>query len=168
MSQSNYLSPPTFVSPIIVNSTTGQTQFSPIWLAWFVQLAQLLSKITGSGGAIAHNTLSGLQGGTPAGGGQYYHLTQAQATLVAQMPNIGNVPQSASVGPITYTLPLSTSNVNFMLNIWKSDSSANHVTIATTGSDTISGLATYVLTTQWQAVMLVSDGAGHWVILGHS
>lgn len=168
MTQSNYLQPPTFASPVIVNSTTGQTQFSPIWLSWFVQLAQLLSTISAGGGSIAHNTLAGLQGGSSGGGGQYYHLTQAQATLVANQPNIGNVPVSAASAPQTYTLPLSTSNVNFMLNIWKSDSSANHVTIATTGSDTISGVSTYLLTSQWQAVMLVSDGAGHWVVLGHS
>lgn len=48
-------------------------KFNPVWLKWFIDL---IDDIT-TGGAVDHNTLSGLQGGTA---GQYYHLTAAQHT----------------------------------------------------------------------------------------
>lgn len=38
--------PPTFASPVIVNPQTGQNQFNPIWLQWFLVLAQFLQGTT--------------------------------------------------------------------------------------------------------------------------
>lgn len=44
----NYPTPPTFALPVIVNPQSGDNQFNPIWLQWFLQLAQFLSS-TGTG-----------------------------------------------------------------------------------------------------------------------
>jgi len=38
--------PPTFSSPVIVNPQTGQNQFNPIWLQWFLTLASFLGGTT--------------------------------------------------------------------------------------------------------------------------
>lgn len=38
-----YPTPPTFALPVIVNPQSGDNQFNPIWLQWFLQLAQFLS-----------------------------------------------------------------------------------------------------------------------------
>lgn len=67
--------PPTFADPVIVDEQTKRGKFNPIWLKWFLDLTQVISASGGSGGAIAHNATSGLQGGTA---NQYFHLTSAQ------------------------------------------------------------------------------------------
>ena len=92
--------PPTFASPIVlppsavgrigsqggdqarqifesVQMILAAVQFNPIWVKWFVDIAQLLT-ISGAGGnnqGIQHNALNGIQGGTT---GSYYHFTQTQ------------------------------------------------------------------------------------------
>lgn len=35
--------PPTFANPVVVNPSTGENQFNPIWLQWFLVLASFLS-----------------------------------------------------------------------------------------------------------------------------
>jgi hypothetical protein len=65
--------PPTFADPVIVDERTKKGRFNPIWLKWFVDLAQTLNDSGGT--TIDHNSLGGLQGGTSS---QYYHLTSAQ------------------------------------------------------------------------------------------
>lgn len=70
-----YLPPPTYAEVILVDKG-GNPKFNPIWLDWFVRLVQA----TSSSGSLDHNLLADLQGG---GVNEYYHLTAAQATLVA-------------------------------------------------------------------------------------
>lgn len=74
--------PPTWALPVIEDPRTKESQFNPIWLKWFVDLAAILTGVGGS--SPNHNLLSGLQGGSnsPA---QYYHLTQAQNTTVGNI-----------------------------------------------------------------------------------
>lgn len=62
--------PPTYAEVILTDPTTGKGSFNPIWLNWFITLAQSLS-----GGGMDHENLSGLLGGGP---NDHYHLTQAQ------------------------------------------------------------------------------------------
>lgn len=68
--------PPTYAEPTIVDPNSGKAQFNPIWLKWFLDVAQFLS---GVGLTITqqidHNALGDLQGGAL---GQFYHLTAAQ------------------------------------------------------------------------------------------
>lgn len=70
--------PPTYALPILVDEDNPrESQFSPIWLKWFIDLVELLNAAGGT--VLDHNSLSGLQGGTS---GEYYHLTAAQHTDV--------------------------------------------------------------------------------------
>lgn len=71
---------------------------------------------------------------------------------------------SASGGIKNITLPVATSvGRGYRVKIKKIDSSSNPVNILTPGSETIDGAATLALTSQWQAVMLVTDST-NWFI----
>lgn len=72
--------PPTFVNPVDVDPATGKASFNPIWLQWFLYLANFISVNGGStGSAVDHNSLSGLQGG---GSSEYFHFTAAEHTAL--------------------------------------------------------------------------------------
>lgn len=66
--------PPTYAEVILVDAVSQQAKFNPIWLKWFLDLAQVLSESGGGGGGINHNLLDSLQGGTT---NEYYHLSAA-------------------------------------------------------------------------------------------
>jgi len=77
--------PPTYALPILVDEKTGRAQFSPIWLKWFVDMAQVLSSFGGGSGSADHNLLGNLQGGASS---QYYHLNLADFTQVTGEINL--------------------------------------------------------------------------------
>lgn len=67
--------PPTYAEVIIQDEHTGKGSFNPIWLNWFLYLANFVSVNGGAtGSTIQHNSLGGLQGGKS---GEMYHLTAA-------------------------------------------------------------------------------------------
>ncbi len=70
-----------------------------------------------------------------------------------------------TAGAITVTLPKVSDRVNYRYIIKKIDSSGNAVTIDGDGSETIDGAATQPLTTQWDALELVTDETA-WFIVG--
>jgi hypothetical protein len=86
----------------------------------------------------------------------------ANATLTSTsvMNNLIN----ATSGNITITLPATTVRSGLTFTIKKTDSSVNTVTVTRAGTDTIDGATTYVLSTQYQFVTIVSDSAGTWWI----
>jgi len=65
--------PPTYADPVIFDQIMGTQKFNPVWLRWFLDLAQLLTA-AGGGGIVGfdHNSLSNIQGGAA---NDYYHLT---------------------------------------------------------------------------------------------
>jgi len=65
---------------------------------------------------------------------------------------------SASGANRTMTLPAAASSTGKIYLIQKSDSSANTVTVDANASETINGALTFVLTTQYQTVMIWCDG----------
>lgn len=66
----------------------------------------------------------------------------------------------ATSAGFTITLPAAaTAGDGFKVSFKKIDSSANAVTIDGDGSETIDGATTYVLSTQYQSVTVVSDGS---------
>lgn len=65
---------PTYAEVILVNEQTRKATFNPIWLKWFLDLAQTINT------ADAHNSLTGLQGGTAS---EFYHMTAAEDALLA-------------------------------------------------------------------------------------
>ena len=73
--------PPTYAEVILVeeNPPPGrppQAKFNPIWLKWFLELAQSINDAGGT--TILHNDTGSIQGGSAS---ERYHLTSAQATV---------------------------------------------------------------------------------------
>ena len=86
---STFQPPPTYALPVIQDETTGKSTFNPIWLNWFLQVAQYISNNGGGTSTVAHNSLSGLQGGAAS---ERYHLTLAQeSALTAGFSGTGNL-----------------------------------------------------------------------------
>jgi hypothetical protein len=74
----------------------------------------------------------------------------------------GGILADATSGNRTMTLPTAVGAWQ-EFTIKKKDSSANTVTVATTSSQTIDGASTYVISTQYESVTVVSDSA-NWFI----
>ncbi len=87
--------PPTFADVVEVNKQQGTARFNPLWLQWFLDLAQYIS-LNGAGAQIQHNSLGGLQGGTT---NQYYHLTSTQVGFLANVQNANQVLAGPTSGP---------------------------------------------------------------------
>jgi len=93
--------PPTFADVILVNEQTKRASFNPIWLKWFIDLANTLNA---SGGTLlTHNDVAGIQGGIT---GERYHLSQAQQALVA-----GKVTAWGSSATADLLLPAGTTGI---------------------------------------------------------
>ena len=68
--------PPTYAEVVIFEPDGTKPKFNPIWLKWFLDVAAVLtSSGSGGGGAVDHESLTGLLGGAAS---DHYHLTQAQ------------------------------------------------------------------------------------------
>lgn len=95
--------PPTYADVVLTDERTKKSVFNPIWLNWFLEIAQTLSQSgSGGGGGIQHNNLAGLQGG---GSAERYHLTAAEAALVAALPETISITGDAT-GSGTTSIPL--------------------------------------------------------------
>lgn len=74
----------------------------------------------------------------------------------------------ATSASFTYTLlAAATAGSGFQVAFVKTDNSANTVTIDGDGSETINGATTFVLSHQWDAVVIRCDGGG-WQIVGQN
>lgn len=86
---------PTYADPVEVNPKTGKHAFNPTWLSWFLAISNgSLAK------ALAHNSLTGLQGGQA---NQYYHMTAAQAAAAYYKNNGAQSAITPTGSPFTYT-----------------------------------------------------------------
>lgn len=90
----------------------------------------------------------------------------ASTTLTMSSPHYIWV--DASAGPVTVTLFPSASNPIRTVLIKKIDSTANAVTIAGNGTDTIEGAASISISTQWAFRAVTNTQAGEWYITGGS
>mgnify|MGYP003344750567 CR=1 FL=1 len=88
-----------------------------------------------------------------------------QTSAYTATTSVSTILCSATTAAFTVTLPTSVGNSGLVYRIKKIDSSANAITIATTSSQTIDGALTYSLPTQWNFVVLQSDGT-NWVRVG--
>lgn len=70
----------------------------------------------------------------------------------------------ASGAPRVITLPTAATKKGLLIYVKKTDSSANTVTVARSGSDTIDGDTSAVLNSQYTSVGFVSDGVSAWLI----
>jgi hypothetical protein len=73
------------------------------------------------------------------------------------------VPADATAGAFSVTLPDATAYVGAGITVKKLDVSANAVTVAGAGGQTIDGAATYPLTARWRAATVRSDGS-NWLL----
>jgi len=74
----------------------------------------------------------------------------------------------ATAAPVTITLPLANQHTGRFYFIWKTDASANAVTIARSGADTINGATTLVLADRYEGACVFSNGRSLWEALLHS
>ncbi len=83
-----------------------------------------------------------------------YTITAADHTVLCD----------ASGGAFTVTLPAVSGVTGLILNIKKTDSSGNAVTIDAAGSETIDSALTVVISTQYESVTIQCDGTEWWII----
>ncbi|HKX23646.1 MAG TPA: hypothetical protein VJM46_00255, partial [Candidatus Saccharimonadales bacterium] len=83
-----------------------------------------------------------------------YSLTLLDHTVLA----------NASGGSLTLTLPTAGALTGKSYTLKKIDASANAVTIATSGSQTIDGNPDFVLPAQWRYITVQSDGVNWFII----
>ena len=123
-------------------------------------------EIDGSGGTSGQvlqtdGTVAGVSWASVSGGSGTTTTTTTTTTSVTAGNN-ENVLADASGGAITVTLPAP--DVNLNVTIKKIDGSANGVTIATPGTETIDGQASVTVTSQYIARTLTSDGTNYFII----
>jgi hypothetical protein len=89
--------------------------------------------------------------------------TETAATVTATSADY-TIPCDATSNAITVDLPAAAGVSGLILVIKKVDVSANDVTINPNGAETIDGSGTAVISTQWEAVTIQSNGT-NWIIL---
>lgn len=98
--------PPTWADPVLVDEKTQKAKFNPVWLKWFVDLVGILQE-SGVVGGIAHNSTTGLQGGSA---GQFYHFTAAQNTYLGNF-TAGTAAIVGTTVVLTSTLTINDSKI---------------------------------------------------------
>lgn len=88
------------------------------------------------------------------------------ATLTATSPVYNTI--DATAGNITITLPLANASNGQCFKLKRTDGTANTVTIARAGSDTIDGAASYTLPTQYKYVHIHNNNSTSWWVMGNN
>lgn len=98
----NFPQPPTYAEPTIVDERTKKAQFNPIWLKWFLDVANILSEVVvgASVSGIDHEQLGDLLGGDSLG---HYHLRadQLNGLIVNPMDTPGDLIVGGTIGAPT-------------------------------------------------------------------
>ena len=112
---STFTPPPTYASVVLYDENAADAKallrsvrFNPIWLKWFVDVAEFITASGGAGGA-DHQSLASLQGGSAT---ERYHLTSAQQTaLIAGFTGTGSIVRQTSPTLVTPALGTPASGV---------------------------------------------------------
>ncbi len=96
-------------------------------------------------------------GSVPNGLNGMYSATSAYTIL----PGIDKVYADATSAPFTVTLPDAVSNAGLVLKVKRTNSTANAVTVAAAGTDTIDGAGSYLPAAN-ETLTVRSDGTGTW------
>lgn len=102
--------------------------------------------------------------GVPAWAWPYATQRTATTTDAINASTDHVVLMNAVGGAFTATLPTAASVAGKVYILKKTDSTLNAVTIATTSSQTIDGVTTTSLNTQYETLYLISDGS-NWIVL---
>lgn len=99
---------------------------------------------------------------------QTFKTTNVSGT--ATLTTASNTSQygDATSAAFAITLPAAASSTEKMFLFKKIDSSVNAVTVTRAGSDTIDGATTYVLSAQYDWLIIQSDGTANWKIVGRN
>lgn len=125
--------------------------------------------ITGTKSFAASPTIPAPSLGSHAATKTYVDAAAGSHTITSQSGNYAItttdeiILASASGGNITLTLPTAVGSTR-VYTIKKTDASANTVTIATTGGQTIDGGTTAVLQVQYESVSLASNNANWFIV----
>lgn len=119
----------------------------------------------------AGNNVVGIDNG--AGTTYYFQVlrivgTSASGTTTLTAASSATQLFNCTSGSVIVNLPTANTCVDKLLTIKKTDASANTVTITANYTDNIDGAATFVLSSQWDAVTIQSDGSTRWVIHSRS
>ena len=113
----------------------------------------------GTSGYYLQSTGTGVQWASVAAGG-YAVLSKTAAYTVATSDGTNVLVKcSASGGAFTVTLYTAVGNTGNSVTVKKTDSSTNAITIATTSSQTIDGVTTQTINSQYTSFTMVSDGS---------
>lgn len=102
--------------------------------------------------------------GVPAWGNGMAFATNTQTSSYTVASSDTVVFANATTGNVTITLPAASGLAGYRFYIKRIDGSANSVTIARTGTDTIDGQTSFTLDLQYTAFGVVSNGSA-WYIL---
>lgn len=107
------------------------------------------------------NTTSGhVHNGTDSRRLAMAYVSKAFADSPYTVPGWGyHVDVDASGGAVTVNLPTAVGNAGALIEVRKTDSSANTVTVDGSGTETINGAATLVIYAQYDSYSLRSNGA---------
>lgn len=93
-----------------------------------------------------------------------YTNTRTVTASGAVASNDSLILANATAGAITMSLPAAAGATGQIVNIKKTDASANAVTIDPDGAETIDGAATLSFSTQYQSYTVQCDGSQWWII----
>lgn len=125
----DFTPPPTYADPVAVNEVTGKSQFNPIWLRWFLDIAQYISNNSGGSSTVNHQGLQNLQGGTAT---ERYHLSNTQYTSLVYTTGTYSNPSwitSLSYTKITGLGTMATQNVGVTGTFKSADTPQKTITV---------------------------------------
>ncbi len=107
-------------------------------------------------------TETGPMGSGSSGGGSNLAVAAKTANYTATSSDYLLL-VDATAGAVTITLPAASSSSGMVLIVKKTDSGANAVTVDANGAETIDGVTTVGLTTQYDSVKIQCDGTEWWI-----
>lgn len=113
-----------------------------------------------TGGTVGQNVRTDGSGGLSF---EYPYKVTSKTTTYTATGDEAVILCSTAGGAWTLTLPAAASFTNKAFYIKKTTSDANALTIDGNGSETIDGATTYLLRSQYECVMIVSDGSNWYV-----
>lgn len=106
-----------------------------------------------------------VQMGTEAGAGNYSTVTTQAGTTYTAGDNLESIILcDCTSNNVIVTLPAAAFSLNRLFQIKKTDSSTNSVVIDGNASETIDGIATVSISTQYECITVVCDGTEWWIV----
>lgn len=144
-----------------VGGITNKTFTSPT-----INAAVLSGTLSGNATLSGNNTYSGtsaFSGVVTHTSGIKYSNRSTTAATVTHATTDGTIFASANAGAVTVNLVAVSGNAGLELTVIKTDASLNTITLDGASAETINGAATKVLTTQYDACTIITDGTAWYI-----